>query len=351
MPAELRRNPNSGATTIIAPERGKTLKVLQRSSPRDWSKSNQAIVSGKECPFCVKHKKMTPAEIKAYRKIGTNPNEPGWSVRVIPNIGAALDQTFPGELIEERQVGHHLATQGFGYHYVVVETTDHISCMADYSQQNMHDVVQMWRDMTNMITGDRNVKYVVIFQNSGPDAGASQPHCHSQIVGLPVIPPKILNELRGAEKYYSVNLACIYCQILTDEIRMNTRIVEMSENFVAWCPYTSRTPYNVTIGPREHQSYFANISTHHSENRLAEFAQLLQNVLKRLKVTLNDVDYNLFFHTAPSNNPLMPYYHWHCMIEPVTTAVMAGFEKGYEIFLNPRSPEDAAEDLRSAVIS
>lgn len=348
--AELRRDPNTGGTVIISPDRGKSLQQLERTIPRDWSRHNQLLVSGEGCPFCVGHEGMTPSEIMTYREIGSEKNKPGWMVRVIPNAGPALDQSFPGVLIEENQVGHYLMTQGFGYHYVVVETTEHVTCMADLPFKNMHDVVHMWRDMTHLITGDRNVKYVAIFQNFGPGAGASQPHCHSQILGLPVIPAIILTELRGAEKYYRTNRECIYCQILDDESRMEERVVEGTDNFLAWCPYISKTPYSVIIGPRIHQSYFANISTHHSSDHLSEFAHLLQRVLKRIKVTLKDPDYNLYIRTAPSNQPEMPYYHWHCLIEPVTTAIMAGFEKGFGIYLNPRAPEYAAIDLRKAEI-
>ncbi len=102
--AELRRNPVSGTVVVIATGREKSLEKLRRVNPRDWSGFNQGFVSGEKCPFCVGHESMTPPEKLAYRKAGTKPDEPGWTVRVVPNIGPALDQSFPGTLIEERQV-------------------------------------------------------------------------------------------------------------------------------------------------------------------------------------------------------------------------------------------------------
>lgn len=348
--AELRRNPVSGTSVIIAVGREKSLEKLRRAVPRDWSGFNPKFVSGEECPFCVGHEGMTPPEIKTYRKSGSAPDGPGWTVRVVQNTGPALDQSFPGVMIEESQVGQFLVTEGFGYHYVVIETPSHVSHIADYEPQNAHDVVHMWRDMTNMITSDRNVKSVAIFQNYGPLAGASQPHCHSQVIGLPVIPPRIRNELRGAQRFFETNRECFYCREIHDELNMAERVVETSENFLAWCPYTSKTPFQVVISPIDHQSYFANLSTHTAADRLTEFSRVLQRVMKRIKVTLNDPDYSLYIHSAPSNQPEMTHYHWHCQIEPVTTAIMAGFEKGFGMFLNPRSPESAAGDLRSAII-
>ncbi|MEK7542719.1 MAG: galactose-1-phosphate uridylyltransferase, partial [Patescibacteria group bacterium] len=76
---------------------------------------------------------------------------------------------------------------------------------------------------------------------------------------------------------------------------------------------------------------------------------LLQKVLKRIELALNDPDYALYLHTAPCNQPELSYYHWHLQIEPVTEAVVAGFEKGSGTFINPRTPEAAAEDLRKVL--
>ena len=39
-----------------------------------------------ECPFCPGSESRTPPEIAAYRKEGSAPDGPGWSVRVIPEI-------------------------------------------------------------------------------------------------------------------------------------------------------------------------------------------------------------------------------------------------------------------------
>jgi len=347
--AELRRNPVSGSVVLIATGRERKTEQLRRTSDRMWT-CRPEFVSGEKCPFCIGHENSTPPEVKSYREKGTKPNEPGWWVRVVPNLGPAVDQSFPGTLLEEKLAGPFLVTEGFGYHYVIIETTEHVASMATVERRNFREVLNMWRDMTLMVAADRNVKYVFIFENYGPLAGASQPHCHSQLIALPVIPTRIRNELHGAEKYYEANKCCFFCQEIDWEVRMEARIIQQSENFVAWCPYTSKTPYQIVISPRVHQSYFANISTHASADFLTEFAELTQDVLKRIRIVLNDPDYNMYFHTAPANQPEMVSFHWHCQIEPVTTAIIAGFEKGSGVYINPRSPESAADDLRNTVI-
>ena len=56
--------------------------------------------------------------------------------------------------------------------------------------------------------------------------------------------------------------------------------------------------------------------------------------------------YNLLIHSAPVGEAA-DYYHWHVEIMPKLTKV-AGFEWATGFYLNPTSPEEAAQVLRSA---
>lgn len=344
---DFRRSTLSGAVVLVSPDREKSLEQLKRKEPRDWSsKIKPELINGQICPFEEGHESQTPKEVISYRKRGTF--GPGWWVRVVPNLKPAVDSSIPPEDIEEQERGPFLTVPAFGYHYIIVETPEHQTSLATMKIEQMREVLSMWRDLTHLVGGDRNIKYVFIFENYGPLAGASQPHPHSQLIALPVIPTRIMQELRGARHYFDENKECFYCRELEWELRVSERLIAQNEHFVAWCPFTSRTPYQVVISPKIHNSYFANISTHPSGGKdpLTSFATLLQEVLIRLRLTLNDPDYNLYLHTAPTNQPDMPSYHWHCQIEPVTEAILAGFEKGSGIYINPRSPESAARDLR-----
>jgi len=347
---ELRKNPISGSVVIIAPDRQKPREHLVRIKPRDWSKLKPGVEDGSACCFCEDHEDRTPPEVKSYRKEGTEADKKGWWVRTVPNLMPAVDSSIPSELLLEEQRGPFLVTPAFGHHYLIVETPDHRACLATVPKDQVREVLSMWRDLTFSVGSDRNIRYVFLFENYGPLAGASQCHSHSQLIALPMIPTRIMNELRGARDYYGDNNQCFYCREIEWELRMGERLVAATDNFVAWCPFTARTPYQVVISPKEHQSYFANISTHPlGKDNLTEFAGLLQNVLIRIRKTLNDPDYSLYFHTAPTNQPEMAIYHWHCQIEPLTEAIVAGFEKGSGIYINPRSPENAAADLREAL--
>ena len=61
--------------------------------------------------------------------------------------------------------------------------------------------------------------------------------------------------------------------------------------------------------------------------------------------TLRMPPYNLLIHSAPVAEEAGEYYHWHVEIIPKLTKV-AGFEWATGFYLNPTSPEEAAEVIR-----
>lgn len=353
MAGELRRNPITAVSVLVSPEREKPLEQLRRAIPRQWPphKIEPTILSGEECPFEVGHEHMTPPEFRSYRTTGTLENTPGWWVRAFPNKFPAFDPAIPSELLPVRKRGPYTAKGAYGLHYVIVESPFHNESLASVPIGQVREVLHMLRDLTHSTGSFRNIVYVLLFENYGPLAGASQPHPHSQLVGLPDVPPKINTELRGAERYREEVGKCFYCEEKEWELSERERLVEETERFYAWCPYTSETPYQATIAPKEHQSYFANIATYPAgTDALGEFAGLLQRTLRRLKKVLNDPDYSQYVHAGPTDQPEMPAFHWHVHIEPITEAIQAGLEKGSGVFINPRSPEKCAEDLRRAEI-
>ena len=346
---ELRRNPISGTLVIIGSDREKPLEKLRRQRERDWSRFNPRLVSGEECSFEEGRESQTPPEVSSYRTNETKADSPGWWVRVVPNLAPAVNASIPSEILVVEKRGPFTVLPAFGFHYVIIESPRHDASLETLDAYYFREVLHMWREMTLAVGSKRNINCIFLFKNYGPLAGASHPHPHSQLVALPTLPTRIHLELAGARHYYDLNGSCFYCEEVEWETLTKERLVQASTNFIAWCPFTSRSPYQVVVGPRYHQSYFANISTHpQGADHLSEFALLLQEVLMRIRVTLNGPDYNLYFHTAPSNNPELETYHWHCQIEPITEAIQAALEKGSGAYINPRTPEHAAEDLRNA---
>ena len=79
---ELRKDPDYRAGSSLPPTArgGPWTSCANRSRPSD----------GRYCPFCEGHESKTPPEVLAYRN-GSQPNQPGWSLRVVPNKFPVLE--------------------------------------------------------------------------------------------------------------------------------------------------------------------------------------------------------------------------------------------------------------------
>ena len=275
----------------------------------------------------------------AYRQ-GSGANNPGWSVRVIPNKFPVLG--IEGDLEREGE-GLFDKMKGIGAHEVVVECPDHVVSMADLPQKSIEQVLWAFRERVHDLRNDRRLKYVLLFKNHGEDAGAKLEHSHSELIALPVVPKRVLEELRGAKKYHKAKERCIFCDMLRQETRAGDRIVIETERFVVLEPYAARFPFETWILPKQHRSHFETIDAVHTEN----LAHVLKSTLQRIDKALERPAYNFSIHTAPLQDGDCPYFHWHIEIIPKVTRV-AGFEWGTGVHINPTTPEEAARFLRDA---
>ena len=72
---------------------------------------------------------------------------------------------------------------GYGRHEVVIDHDNHSIHVDAMSQQHLYALFRMYRDrMQVLYESDVRIKYVLIFKNFVPAAGASIAHTHSQIV-------------------------------------------------------------------------------------------------------------------------------------------------------------------------
>lgn len=326
---ELRKDPIIGRWVIISTERGKR--------PTHYGGAERRVAP-QACPFCPGNESATPPEVIAYRPDGSNPNQPGWSLRVVSNKYPAL--IIEGELNREPK-GIYDKMSGIGAHEVIIETPDHALDLADLPISNIRDVLWVYRERYLDLQRDPRFKYILMFKNHGEAAGASVEHSHSQLIATPIIPKRVAEELIGAKKYYEYKERCIFCDIIRQEITDQHRIVIETDSFIAFQPYASRFPFETWLLPKAHiPNYIDTDIDMHDELALA-----LKKVLKRLKIGLADPPFNYILHTSPVGNEYRDYYHWHIEIIPKLTKV-AGFEWGTGFYINPTKPEDAAKFLR-----
>lgn len=332
--AELRRDPIVGRWIITENSSPK--------SPSDFQIEKHRYEDNAHCPFCYGNEHMTPSEIDAIRLGKTNPNTPGWVVRTVPNKFPALQ--IEGSL-DKRGDGIFDLSNGIGAHEIIIETPYHIKDMADLEFSEIEDILRMYRSRSKDLEQDKRFKYIMIFKNYGTAAGATLEHNHSQLIALPMIPKNVLEELTGSTEYFEFRDRCIFCDMLRQEADEKERIISQNSDFIAFCPFVSRFPFEMWIMPKEHKLHFRDIE----DKEIKELARILREVLRRMKVALNDPPYNFIIHTSPIDGEERPGYHWHMEIMPRLTRV-AGFEWGTGFYLVPTPPEVAIRYLKEAQI-
>jgi len=324
----MRKDAITGDWVIIAAERGKR--------PQDFTVTDQQAKGG-DCVFCYGNEHKTPPEVLGWRPGSGKPDSPGWTVRVFPNKYPAVARK--GSPVPEG-TGTLQAMAAVGVHEVIVDTPDHFRSLGMMKDTQAEQVLLAIADRYRALSKTPGIEYIQVFKNSGAPAGASLEHSHWQIIAVPVIPSVFIKEFTGVKKYRETNGACVYCQMISEEMSHPHRIIEMNDEFLVFAPFASRFPYETWVLPRNHEADFRKLS----EQGLKSLGHLLRRTVCRLEKVFKYPPYNMVLHTSP---PVPGYeiFHWHIEIIPRLT-VTAGFELGTGIIINPSSPEMAAAVLR-----
>jgi UDPglucose--hexose-1-phosphate uridylyltransferase len=329
---ELRQDPITGRWVIFSPARSARPHDLEPVPPRH---------TGTVCPFCEGHENLSSAEVYALRPGGSQPNQPGWQVRVVPNRYPALEVDSDSA----PAVGQHgyTALPGWGIHEVIVESPRHLSTTTELSAAELTGVLAVYRQRLASLAAIERVRYGLVFKNVGIAAGASLEHLHSQVLGTPILPATVVEELTGADRYFQTYGECAWCRMVDDALADGRRLVAEEGAFVALCPPAARFSWETWILPRQHAAHFHGVE----ESSLAQLAQITRRVLGSMERLIPRLAYNYIIHSAPFDTHTLDHYHWHMEIIP-RVASIAGFELGTGYYINPVLPEEAAESLRRA---
>ncbi len=347
--SELRYDPFKRTWVIIASGRGQRPRD-NRFTESDALPEKMASVDN-TCPFCPGNEAMTPPEILAIREPDTGPDTPGWKVRVIPNKYPALTTESP---FSPEVLGPHRIGAGFGIHEVVIETPVDNLQIEDLPVEHLADVLKIYAERLAELNTDGRFRTVLIFKNRGVEAGATLKHSHSQIMAIPVVPNLITDELSSCREHFHQSGRCMMCRIIEDEIRERVRVVVEEDRYLVFAPFSSSVPFELRIVPREHCQDFSRVES----ADLLHLSEVMKMTLKRLNTALADPPYNLILHTSPPPpvnkedghaGSVEDYYHWYFELTPRTTR-LAGFERATGFFVNPTSPEEAAQILRNIEI-
>jgi UDPglucose--hexose-1-phosphate uridylyltransferase len=340
--SDIRHDRVHGTHVIIAPER------LHR--PHCYGDEEKKEVLKKEhCPFCEGNESMTPPEIFAIREKGALPNKKGWKTRVVPNLYKAVQIEAP----YEHHYGFFERWEGYGAHELIIDTPEHHTSMTQWSESAVVQWLKTLRARVSDLRKDERIAYISLFKNEGDEAGASQEHCHTQLIGLPIVPKLLRERYQRSYEYYKHNASALLESEIVHEEASNERIVAKHGAFTAYCPYASAYPFEVMISSKRS---LGQIDTLHDDT-IAEIAPLLLTILKKMKKQLGCFTFNLSISTPPFQGNTFEYDILSHTDEMCRFSIrimprlyhLAGFEVSTGININPVAPEHAAKLLRESI--
>lgn len=337
---EFRIDPLSRKGVIIAGER----------AHRPFS--NSCIAQPTECPFCKGNEEQTPSATDVVCYPGTN----DWALRCVPNRYPAVSPCLPwSELEFQLSAGANsfynmTRLAAGGRHEVIIESPRHDKRCGLLGEEQWKRLTRFYAFKVQSFYEDQSCQYVQLFKNQGISAGASLEHVHSQIIGLPMVPPAVQNELVNLERYANQTGRLFWTDILNKELQLGKRIVETTENFVVFCPFLSRFAGETWIMPRSARPDMENVPNAVLDN----LGALLSRFLPRLESALIAFNsqsapmnseqitpsYNVVYRTAPRIGDRIPeLFCWRIEIIPRINAI-AGFELGTGYTINVLPPEE-----------
>lgn len=303
--SEIRKHYFLDRYVIIAPKRS--------ARPHKLVKTDTYSPDG--CSFCppqVDDPKLhtTTYELK-------DPDHHGkWAVKVIKN-------DFPALSLDN--------IKAYGYQEVILETPVHGVELYELPIEDIKNVFDVYINRYLYASKLEGIKHTILFKNEGGKAGSSVDHSHSQLIALPLVPPKLAREADAMDRYTEKHQSCPYCDIIKSE-KGGPRVIWEDEHLFVLAPYASENPYTAWLIPKRHVH---SIEFLH-ENEKDSIAHALKKMLKRLDEV--DVSYNYFFQ----NSLDCESHHMILKLDPRPN-VWAGLELGTGVIINPIPPEDVPD--------
>lgn len=301
--------------------------------------------TGGSCPFCPESEAYVPRAIA--ERLGRDGK---WAVRAFHDRTPILQ--IEGE--EGRHAeGMFDTMNAVGAHEIIVEGPEHARTLAEQGADLLEPVLDVYTERITDLKRDQRFRYVEVFKNQGRLAGALVEHPHSQLLATPVLPQRVERELRAARAHYEQKERCLYCDILRQEKRQGVRLVEESADFLAFCPFASRYPYELWLLPKTHNSSFETMVAQASLR--GQLARIFASVLRRVEKVSRSLHFVV--HTEPNVSVSRVFavewqsvredFHWHIELMPRLDRRQK-YLREEEFFLNTVTPEEAAHVLREA---
>lgn len=297
---------DSGPRTVVDPTTGRPILMAPLRQRRPMFTGAQAGAG--TCPFCPGQEGRTPPEVDAVRDPGSAVDGAGWTARAFANKYPAND-----------------------HHEVLAEGRLHHEQPGDLDVATWRDALLLCRRRMRAIESVPGIACAYWFKNVGALAGASIAHNHSQILGLPELPPRLALELRTAR----TRAQCPWCATLATAA-CEQRLVLATAHHAVVAPEPPKLPHETWLLPRRCDDDFLTTD-------LDSLAEALHGLFTAVARGLGRPAFNLWLHRIPGER-----FHWHIELQP-RTGQMAGLELGGDMYINSMPAAASAALLRAGL--
>ncbi len=315
-------DPATGRTVLVAPRRD--------DRPHDGDLACVGGLPSAWCPFCAGNESRTPPAV--LQAPDASPDI--WRARIFANLFP-----FVGDAKAATGIIPAGSRPAHGVHEVVVESPRHDTSILTVNPEGWRDTWSIICRRLADLAARGDLAWGTVFKNSGPQAGASLEHVHSQLVAMDFIPAALAAELAAA-----ATIADPFGALLA-AAETDGRVVASCGDLVAIVPPAPRQPCESWILPNSQEAFFHTTSP----ARVAALADLTRDIAARLARVLPGTDFNWWLHEAPWQDaaPVADRWHWHLEILPRATQ-LAGFELGTGCHITAWPAAEAAARLRDA---
>lgn len=293
--------------TLVDPITGRP--VLMAPARRNRPIQTADLDGAAPCPFCAGSEGLTPPEVDAERDPHSAADGPGWVARAFPNLYPAAPA-----------------------HEVLAEGATHTVQPAALTVEVWQAALRLHRRRIQALEARPGIACAFLFKNVGLRAGASIAHNHTQILGLPALPPRLelmAQRLHGAKP----------CPLRADVAAAegDGRVVFANAHYVVHSPATPKLPFETWLSPRDGDEDFLHP---HDEGA---FAGALHAAFAAFDAAFGAPPFNVYLLRDPQRR-----FAWHVELQP-RTGNIAGLELGGDMYINSIPGTEAAARLRTAL--
>ncbi len=216
---------------------------------------------------------------------------------------------------------------------VVLYTSDHDATFFSLGVAGARKVIDLWADRTEALGKREDVDYVLVFENRGPEVGATIAHPHGQIYAYDHVPTRQKRRLAGGWK---------------PDLEAVDRIAVDHDAWIAAVPFAPTFPLAVEVAPKQRIADLPSMSDADRQG----LAAMLVDVLARFdRLYEQPIPYMMWLNQRPTVREGYDDAWFNIeIVSPWRSAgvqrFIAAAEVASEEYFNPLVPEDVAARLR-----